>query len=237
VRTRLALASAGALALGGFAAASALSDDSQPDAVAVDLAGSSDSTSGTGGSSSSEPTVVRVPITTEDSTPDSTPGTARDDDTSTSTPVTAPDDDDTTSTSTPVTAPDGDDDDDDGGTVAPFTKTYTLVGGTAVISFDGSTLRIVSATPNAGFHTEVEDEGGREVNVRFEGNGHESRLKVQLEDGRVDERTEERPDSSGSGSGHDDSDDDSGSGSGHDDSDDNSGSGSGSGHSGGSDDD
>jgi hypothetical protein len=223
VRTRLALASAGALALGGFAAASALSDDSQPDAVAVDLAGSSDST-GTGGSSSSEPTVVRVPITTEDSTPDSTPGTAPDDDTSTSTPVTAPDDDDTTSTSTPVTAPDGDDDDDDGGTVAPFTKTYTLVGGTAVISFDGSTLRIVSATPNAGFHTEVEDEGGREVNVRFEGNGHESRLKVQLEDGRVDERTEERPDSSGSGSGHDDSDG-------------NSGSGSGSGHSGGSDDD
>lgn len=234
VKTRLVLAAAGALALGGFAAASALTDDSQPDTVSVDLAGSSDPTSATDASSSSKPTVVQVPLTTDDSTPDSRP----DDDTSTSAPVTVPDDDDDdTSTSTPVTTPDDDDDDGvgggGGGTVAPFTKTYTLVGGTAVISFDGSALHVVSATPNAGFDTEIEEESGREVDVRFEGNGHESRLKLELEDGRVEERTEERPDSSGSGSGNDGSDDNSGPGGG-----DSSGSGgSGSSHSGGSDDD
>jgi hypothetical protein len=240
VKTRLVLAAAGALALGGFAAASALTDDSQPDTVSVDLAGSSNPSSSrssaTDASSSSKPTVVRVPLTTDDSAPDdSTPDSRPDDDTSTSTPVTTPDDDGATSTSTPVTTPDDDDDvdDDGGGAVAPFTKTFTLVGGTAVISFDGSALHVVSATPNAGFDTEIEAESGREVDVRFEGNGHESRLKLELEDGRIEERTEERPDSSGSGSGHDGSDDNSGPGGG-----DSSGSGgSGSGHSGGSDDD
>ncbi|HEX2405475.1 MAG TPA: hypothetical protein VHM29_12315 [Acidimicrobiia bacterium] len=119
--------------------------------------------------------------------------------------------------------------------------------GTVVVGRRGDTLQIISATPNAGWASEVEVASGREVEGDFRNGALRAKYNFELEDGTVrvrieavnnndgdddnsrgDDDDDSLVDDDNSGSRHDGDDDDSGSGSGGDDhDDDNSGSGSG----------
>jgi hypothetical protein len=180
---RLVLVGAGVVAFGGAVAAAA--SGGGPDPVAVELAahGADDASSSSAHGASSPVTVddspSSTPATTDDSSSSSTPGSAG------SVPVTV--DDDETSTSTPTSAPEP--------AIAPFTKTYALAGGTVVVSSNnGRTLVLASVTTRAGFDVDVKHGGGDRVEVRFESDDHESRLRVEIENGRLDEEIEERVD-------------------------------------------
>jgi cytoskeletal protein RodZ len=73
-------------------------------------------------------------------------------------------------------------------TTAPPTltrKTYSLVGGTVVIDIGDGGVWVVSAVPNSGFYSEVDNKGPDEVKVEFEGNDHKSTFKAYFEDGEL----------------------------------------------------
>lgn len=74
------------------------------------------------------------------------------------------------------------------------TRTYTLVGGTATISFSTAGARVVTATPNAGFEVDVEPEHGNGVKVEFESEGHRSRVSAWWDGGARDDVREEPDD-------------------------------------------
>ncbi|MEO7572551.1 MAG: hypothetical protein ABIX10_08945 [Acidimicrobiales bacterium] len=108
--------------------------------------------------------------------------------------------------------------------------------GNVVVAVEGGSLRLVAATPAAGWRVEVEQPAGREVEVDFRAGSKRVQVNVELEDGQVRERVRVRDDAAGtdlrtengivddaddeaddvdlSGHGHDDSDDSSGPGSG-----------------------
>lgn len=65
-------------------------------------------------------------------------------------------------------------------------------------SCDGSTATMRYASPASGFASEVESVGPAEVEVRFRGADHESRVRVECVNGVPDGRVEER---GGSGKG------------------------------------
>ena len=111
--------------------------------------------------------------------------------------------------------------------------------GTVLVSVEGGSLRLIAATPTAGWRVEVEQSSGREVEVDFRAGTKRVQVNVEIEDGQVRERVRVRDDdgtdirtedgvvqddnsNSGPGSGDDSSDDDDHSGSGHDGSDDDS---------------
>ncbi|MGH9003518.1 MAG: hypothetical protein ACRDYV_10350, partial [Acidimicrobiia bacterium] len=61
-------------------------------------------------------------------------------------------------------------------------RTYQLVGGTVGARFENGTARLLWATPRPGFRV---DSGGSSdhVDVRFRGDGHESRLRAFWDNG------------------------------------------------------
>ena len=98
--------------------------------------------------------------------------------------------------------------------------------GTVLVAVEGSSLRLVAATPSAGWRVEVEQATGREVEVDFRSGTKRVQVNVELEDGQVRERVRVRDDADGTdvrtenGTVRDDSNDDnssSGPGSGRDD--------------------
>ena len=122
--------------------------------------------------------------------------------------------------------------------------------GTVIYAANGGSLRLVSATPAAGWRVEVEQSAGREVELDFRSGSKRVQVNLEIEDGQVRERVRFRDDAddtdirtedgsvvrddsdrgddnsnSGPGRGGDDH-----SGSGHGDDDDNGGSGSGRDH-------
>lgn len=137
------------------------------------------------------------------------------------------------------------------GTVAPGPTTPSADvrsidaagAGTVLVAVEGNSLRLVAATPTAGWRVEVEQSRGREVEVDFRRGSKRVQVNVELEDGQVRERVRVRDDADGTDirteNGvvvRDDSDDNSNSGPGSgDDVDDNDNSGSG--HGGGDDSD
>ena len=161
--------------------------------------------------------------------------------------------------STSTTVDDGSTSTTTNGTVAPGPSTPSgdvraidaAGAGTVLVAVEGGSLRLVAATPASGWRVEVEQSGGREIEVDFRSGSKRVQVNVELEDGRVRERVRVRDDAdgtdvrsengvvvrddsgddnsnSGSGSGDDSDDDDnsnSGPGNGSDDDDDNSGSG------------
>jgi hypothetical protein len=75
----------------------------------------------------------------------------------------------------------GDDHGGDGGTpVAPTTQSFSSVGGSIVVSTDGTSLSLVSSTPATGYAVEVHDNGPTRVEVRFTSGGTEWRIRVEL---------------------------------------------------------
>lgn len=111
-----------------------------------------------------------------------------------------------TSTSTSTTTPTG--------TLAPSVRTVAAGdAGSVTVAFDGSQLQLGRTTPNAGWRVEVEQSGGREVEVTFTNGSRRIDVNVELEDGQIRERVRERADD---GDGDDVRDDSSGPGPGDD---------------------
>lgn len=75
---------------------------------------------------------------------------------------------------------------------AAETRTYELVGGTAVLRFSPAGVEVVFATPNPGFSVEEEPEHGNGVKVEFESESHESRVDGWWDNG-PQERVREKP--------------------------------------------
>src|SRR4051812_35095635 len=90
----------------------------------------------------------------------------------------------------PVPEP-GDDNGNDGtggGVVAPAptgTQAFSSVGGSIVVSVNGSSISLASSSPAAGFGAEVHENGPTRVEVRFTNGGSEWRIRVELGSGGV----------------------------------------------------
>jgi hypothetical protein len=65
---------------------------------------------------------------------------------------------------------------------SPTTETYRSAGGSVTVSWDGSSLRLVSVDPAAGHEAEVEDDTAARIRVRFRG-PDDSRIEVEVENG------------------------------------------------------
>lgn len=79
------------------------------------------------------------------------------------------------------------------------TRTYQTTGGSATLRFEASGVTLVFANPAQGFEVETEPEHGNGLRVKFEGEGHESRIDAWW-DGGPQDRVEE---SGGEGGGDD----------------------------------
>ena len=73
------------------------------------------------------------------------------------------------------------------------TRAYDLVGGVVTVRYQGTSTRLVEASPNSGFVVEVHDGGPGKVDVRFRSDEHESRFVTRVRDGSPDPQREERP--------------------------------------------
>ena len=62
-------------------------------------------------------------------------------------------------------------------------RTFTLIGGTVAVTCTGNSITLNSATPNAGFTIDSEQNDGGRVEVRFRNDSHESRLEVTCQNG------------------------------------------------------
>lgn len=89
----------------------------------------------------------------------------------------------------PTTAP---------GTTTPLPGTTRVVdaagAGTVTIAVGNDTLRLVAATPAAGWNVEVEQAAGSEIEVDFRRGGERVQVNVEIEDGAVRERIRVRDD-------------------------------------------
>ncbi len=92
--------------------------------------------------------------------------------------------DDPTGSSPPASTP----------VASPGEQTFDSVGGSARIKFQDGQLSVVSTSPNSGYVVEIEAGGPTEIEIRFESDSHESRIKVQVEDGQMRVRVEEEDD-------------------------------------------
>lgn len=74
------------------------------------------------------------------------------------------------------------------------TRTYNLVGGTATLRFSESGVKVVVASPNAGFSVEVEPTHDNGVKVEFRSERHRSRVAGWWDGGARDEVEEDEED-------------------------------------------
>ena len=68
------------------------------------------------------------------------------------------------------------------GVAAPEDRTYQLVGGNAGVRFENGEAHLLWAAPNPGYKAESHGDSSS-VDVRFESDGHESRLKAFWDNG------------------------------------------------------
>jgi hypothetical protein len=67
----------------------------------------------------------------------------------------------------------------------PGTLTYSSVGGSITVLWDGVALDLQTTAPAAGFDAEVEDDRPDRIRVRFRGPGGDVRIELRVEDGQV----------------------------------------------------
>jgi hypothetical protein len=82
-----------------------------------------------------------------------------------------------------VDAPGDDDGNGNDGAASPVpagTQSFSSVGGSIVVSTDGTSLSLVSTSPAAGFGAEVHDNGPGRVEVRFTNGDVEWRIRIEL---------------------------------------------------------
>ncbi len=87
----------------------------------------------------------------------------------------------------PVPEPGDDNGNGNGGnddnTVTPVpagTQSFSSVGGSIVVSTDGTSLSLVSTSPAAGFGADVHDNGPGRVEVRFTDGDVEWRIRIEI---------------------------------------------------------
>ncbi|MDO8363734.1 MAG: hypothetical protein Q7V88_12615 [Actinomycetota bacterium] len=148
------------------------------DLSAPDTSGITDSTTG---DSTDDSTVASVDDTTATSTDNSSVDTTVDGSNGGSTPSSTPG-------TTPVTQP----------TTAPTqpttpatnpvseTKTFSGVGGSLTVKLQNGSLSIIGGpTPAAGFTVRIDSSGGSRVEVRFQSDSHETRIRVEIANGAI----------------------------------------------------
>lgn len=92
-----------------------------------------------------------------------------------------------TSTTTPTsstTVPDT--------SVPDRTEVANSTGGTVTVTISGNTVMLVSAVPSPGYAVDVRDHGGDKVEVRFENDDRESRIKLEMHHGTLRREIEDR---------------------------------------------
>lgn len=82
-------------------------------------------------------------------------------------------------------------------------QTYDLIGGTVVLAVGNGVVNLAGATPRPGYTAELKHTGPEEVEIKFVGNDHKSRLDAKFKGGELDVKIKEESD--------DDDDDDEGS--------------------------
>jgi len=81
---------------------------------------------------------------------------------------------------------------------ASETRSIDAAGaGTVVVAREGNQLTLISATPNAGFAVEVEQDAGAEIEVDFRMGGQRVQVNVEVEDGVIRERVRARDEVAG----------------------------------------
>ena len=68
--------------------------------------------------------------------------------------------------------------------------------GLVIVAVEGGSLRLVAATPSAGWQVEIEHAVGREIEVDFRSGSKRVQVNVEIEDGEVRERVRTRDDAS-----------------------------------------
>jgi hypothetical protein len=68
---------------------------------------------------------------------------------------------------------------------ASTSQTFSLIGGTVMVTCTGNAITLNSATPNSGFSIDQEENEDGQVEVRFRSDSHESRLQVACHNGTV----------------------------------------------------
>jgi hypothetical protein len=87
---------------------------------------------------------------------------------------------------------------DDPSDPAPTVRTVDAAGaGAVVVSVEGNSLRLLAATPTAGWRVEVEQGSGREVEVDFRSRTKRVQVTLEIEDGQVREQVRVRDDADG----------------------------------------
>jgi hypothetical protein len=74
---------------------------------------------------------------------------------------------------------------------SPTTTTFTGQGGSVTVRLQNNSLTLVSYSATSGFSVEVHDSGGDRVEVRFESSSHETRIRVDVENGAMDPSIDE----------------------------------------------
>jgi hypothetical protein len=72
----------------------------------------------------------------------------------------------------------------------PTTKTYTTVGGSAVVRLQNPNVALISQSAAAGYTAIVNKSGPDEVDIRFTNGENEARIRVRFHDGQLEEQTE-----------------------------------------------
>jgi len=73
--------------------------------------------------------------------------------------------------------------------IAPFTKTYSSLGGSITVSWNGSSFSLLAVAPAVGFEQEIEDNEPLRIRVRFRSDDAGSRIEVRVSDGLLVEST------------------------------------------------
>ena len=141
-----------------------------------------------GPSKSAAPAQRALSDSTEDSTDDST--------------------DDSTEDSTEDSTDDSTEDSDDDATIPDGEQTFSGIGGSVTVMVSGGELSLVSFAANDGFEAEINGHGDDDVEVRFESDDHETRIRIRIHDGELREEIREEADDDDSDSTVDDDDDD-----------------------------
>lgn len=117
----------------------------------------------------------------DSSSPDDSTGTSTDNTTQTSTEnTTGTSTSGSTNSSPPTTS-----------NTPPVTRVFSGIGGTITVRMENNTLTLVSYSASAGYSAEIDDSSGDRVEVRFESPDHETRVRVEIEDGEMKPEIEE----------------------------------------------
>jgi hypothetical protein len=68
---------------------------------------------------------------------------------------------------------------------APAIRTYRATGGSVTVRFTNGSLALVSYTSASGYTAEVHDNEPDRVEVRFSDGDHESRIRLQVDNGQI----------------------------------------------------